>query len=148
MGGTRCSTGQKLDVFASRLPPGTGCSTLLLHHKPSNPNASLPSNPDEFELDFGLCGLIPLLSVSPIEAGFRTLQLNNGFGWDGLANPEARPNSSTFIFFFFPLRFPTPFSTAIAGDKDFHFLHPSSSEAFQPRRTGNCHCIPKRNKPR
>ncbi|KAM1748455.1 hypothetical protein PS1_009405 [Malus domestica] len=91
--------------------------------------ASLPSNPDEFELDFGLSGLIPSLSVSPIEAGFRTLQLNNGFGRDDLANREARPNSSTFIFFFFPLRFPKPFSATIAADKDFHFLRPSSCEA-------------------
>ncbi|KAM1051872.1 hypothetical protein ACFX2A_034140 [Malus domestica] len=71
--------------------------------------------------------------MSPIEAGFRTLQLNNGFGRDDLANPEARPNSSTFIFIFFPLRFPKPFSAAIAADKDFQFLRPSSSEAFQPR---------------
>ncbi|KAM1093088.1 hypothetical protein ACFX19_020573 [Malus domestica] len=95
--------------------------------------ASLPSNPDEIELDFGLSGLIPSLSMSPIEVGFRTLQLNNGFGRDNLANPEARPNSSTFIFFFFLLCFPKPFSAAIAANKDFHFLRPSSSEAFQPR---------------
>ncbi|RXH68056.1 hypothetical protein DVH24_028203 [Malus domestica] len=84
MGGTSCSTRKKLGVFASHLPPlervvprmwntkiplstlPLSCS-LLLHHKPNNPNASLPSNPDEFELDFGLSGLNVIEHLTTIQ---------------------------------------------------------------------------------
>ncbi|KAM1051871.1 hypothetical protein ACFX2A_034139 [Malus domestica] len=55
--------GTEIGCFYVPPPPGTGCSILLRHHKPSNPNdllpkrSLLPSNPNEFELDFGLSGL-------------------------------------------------------------------------------------------